>query len=105
MKIYRECINEKCANYRKKVSAKNNSAFCSKCGGELFHVCRSCHTVLSDDRKTICERCAAKRSDNIEKAKACGKYAAAAASLIFSAVPIINKTPVGDMIKNFTRHK
>jgi hypothetical protein len=67
MEKIKGCANESCEAHKKKITYKESEAFCSKCGGPLVYVCKSCYTQLPDDALKYCVRCLAKRKDRKDK--------------------------------------
>lgn len=71
MKKIKACLNDKCKGKEKKITYKADDTFCTKCGNELFFVCKKCKTTRIDENadSNLCIRCQAEKEDKNEKMK------------------------------------
>ncbi len=63
------CLNKECAAMHKRIKYKTDDFFCSKCGKDLYHVCKQCFKVVEQDEQSLCDECLRKKELKQEKRK------------------------------------
>lgn len=90
------CTNPECNSFkRNKHYTKKEIKYCPECGKALSHICKKCPTVLDDNKKVYCIRCAQekeeKREKRLDKAKKIGGTAFGVIMAAGAAVPGVKK--------------
>lgn len=103
MKKSKGCINKNCVANEQKIFYKETDSFCSKCGNQLYFVCKNCYMQLPDNTKKYCDGCIAEKKDTndkrLKKAKEIGGPIVAGVGVVAGVVAKYGKPVVKAILK------